>query len=180
MGDERVGIGATGGVEEVVHLRGEQVELVAQDRQRGLAARHRAPVRKVARQTKVRRYGLGEIARRGPDHRVGVRTPGSELIEARDRLAHDRRDAKDARLDDRWDLALRVGDERIERGEDVRVSVGRGRRLFVPSPKRDHAVGESPSFKGSCSAATPLTSAARTRLRYSCDLSISVCNDVIV
>ena len=41
VGDQRVGVGPARGVEHVVHLRTEQVELVAQHRERGLAARDR-------------------------------------------------------------------------------------------------------------------------------------------
>ena len=109
-----------------------------------------------------------------------IRAPDPELIQARNRLPDRGGDAKDARLDDRRHPAVGRGDERVERGEDAGIGVGRDRRILVPAPERDHAVGESPSFKGSYSAGAPLTSAARTRFRYSCDLSISVCSDVMV
>ena len=79
---ERVGVGPARGVEEVVHLRPEQVELVAEHRERGLAARDGSPVGEVARQPQVRGDRFGQVAGGGADDRVGLHRARTELVEA--------------------------------------------------------------------------------------------------
>ena len=68
------------------------------------------------------------------------------------------------------------GENRARRDLDAEAS----RRRVVLQDHRRHAVGVSPRSRAPVSGMAPPASVARTRFRYSCDLSISVCSDVTV
>ncbi len=126
VGDERLGVGAVGRVEDLVHRGSEQLELFDEDHQRGLLAVDRAGVRPVPRQTEVAVDGLGKVVGRGRDDREGLEAAQAHLLQARQRLVDGARDPDDARDHHRRRVAVaqhRV--DAIERREDVLL----GRRL---------------------------------------------------
>ena len=78
VGHEGVGVGPAHGVEDLVHRGGEQVELVDEDHQRGLAPVDGAVVGELARQPEVAAHRLGEVVGRGGHHRVRLGAAGAE------------------------------------------------------------------------------------------------------
>ena len=80
--DQRLRVGAVGGVEHLGHRRGEQLELVDEHHQRGLAAFDRPGVGPVARQPEVAADRLGEVVGRGGHHGVGVGAPPAQVAAA--------------------------------------------------------------------------------------------------
>ena len=87
VGDQRLGVGAVGGVEHLGHGRGEQLELVDEHHQRGLAALDRPAVGPVARQAEVAADGLREVVGGGGHHGVRVGAPPAQLRQLGQRLA---------------------------------------------------------------------------------------------
>ena len=68
MGDEGVGVGPADSVEDLVHRGGQQVELVDEHHQRGLAPVDRAVVGELAGQPEVAAHRLREVVGSGRHH----------------------------------------------------------------------------------------------------------------
>ena len=95
MGDQRGGVGPAHGVEDLVHRGGQQVELVDEDHQRGLAPVDGAVVGELAGQPEVAADRLGQVVGRGGHHGVGLGAAGAEAGQPGDGVAHDPVDPAD-------------------------------------------------------------------------------------
>ena len=120
MRDQRVGVGAAHRVEDLVHRGAQQVQLVDEDHQRGLAVVDRAVVGKLARQPQVATNRLGQIIRSGGHDVVGLKAARAQVRQSRDGVAHgpgDPRDPGDNRRGDRTAGHHRL--DTVECGEQV-------------------------------------------------------------
>ena len=143
VGDQGVGVDPDHRVEDLVHGRAEQVELVDQQHQRGLAVLDRAGVGPPPGQPGVATDRLRQVVGRRGHHRVGLRTAQAEVAQPGHGVPHRRRHPRDPGRDGRRHHA--TGDHGlhpVEGGQDV----GLGRR--GRGDRRDRRRGSRPGLAG--------------------------------
>ena len=144
----------------------EQVELVDEHHERGLAAVDGAVVGELPRQAEVAAHGLGQVVGGGGHHRVGLGAAGAEAGQPRDRVAHDLVDAAHAGRDGRWNRP--GGDHRldpVERGEEVLARRDGGHdeaiTLLDVLAAAEEAAEDPTDMRSRCPSARSARSAAR-------------------